>query len=476
MNRELTEDNASRLAKALMEKHSITYEEAMYRLANFRLNLVCDASIAKSAAMQAALVTAVNVGLRAFHGGVYASVPANIPSLIPWPGQPFLSEVCASLGARLNQKAPPAGLQTIFFCRPVNSAPEDLVVSATGWRGGVSLATNPVIITSPIDFALGGICAGAVAVAKGFLRVSGIDCRHHGDPCGISLWNPADNWADNSLDGPELRYLPKQLWLLGLGHLGQAYLWNLGLLPYDMPQQNLVLLQDYDHVVQANLGTGVLCTQQSLGKMKTRVCADWLETRGFNTRIVERALDSHTYVGDADPRIALCGFDSAASRGMLENPGFDLVVEAGIGGELHDFDHILFHTFPGASKTPAQIWKKEPRKNVRPAVLNGFNPDKRCGIVAQTLAGKAISSAFVGAIAGSIVIAELLRGLHGGTRSGFLRFQVRRDKKPTVVALTENYQTRFALSGYCDATVEQKWPKELPTEPEPHRLPAESRT
>jgi len=135
MNREVTEDNASRLARALIEHDTITYEEAMYRLASLRLHLVCDESIATSTALQAALITAVNVGMRAFHGGVYVSGPANVPSLIPWPGQPMLSDICLSFGAHINQEPRPEELQTIFFCRPTRPGPNALFVSATEWRG-----------------------------------------------------------------------------------------------------------------------------------------------------------------------------------------------------------------------------------------------------------------------------------------------------------------------------------------------------
>lgn len=400
--------------------------------------------------MQAALITAVNVGMRAFHGGVYVSIPANVPSLIPWPGQPTLSDICLSFGAHLNQEPKPEGRQTVFFCRPIRPGPDDLFVSATGWRGGVSLAADPITITSPVDFALGGTFAGALAVAKGFLRVSGIDGSHHAESTGASLWNPEDNWTDDGSDGSKLLYLPQKLWFLGLGHLGQAYIWNLGLLPYSTPHDTLFMLQDFDHVFQSNIGTGAICSQQSIGKRKTRVGAQWLEARRFQTKLVERPFDAHTYPNGNDPRIALCGFDTATSRRLLENSGFDLVVESGIGGELTSFDHILFHTFPNASKTPAQIWAEEPAKIIKPAALNGFNQDKHCGIVAQTLAGKAISSAFIGGIAGAFVIAKLLRGLHGGSRIEFLRFHVRRDRRPTAVPVAENYQRRFAPSGYCE--------------------------
>lgn len=50
----------------------------------------------------------------------------------------------------------------------------------------------------------------------------------------LSLWEPAPNvdWLEEDDREPEIAYLPNQLWLIGLGHLGQAYLWGLGLLSF----------------------------------------------------------------------------------------------------------------------------------------------------------------------------------------------------------------------------------------------------
>lgn len=285
-------------------------------------------------------------------------------------------------------------------------------------------------------------------MAKGFLNVSGIDARHYNELSGTSLWDPEADWVHGSSDGPGLLYLPQKLWILGLGHLGQAYLWSLGSMPYAEPRKTQLMLQDFDRAVEANLGTGMLCTEQSIGILKTRVCSDWLERRGLQTRMVERRFDASVVPHENDPLVALCAFDSAASRSILEKPGFDLVVEAGIGGDLGNFDHVFLHTFPGAAKEPGDIWPAQSNIVVDPELVAAFHPDERCGVVAETLARKAISSAFVGAIAGSLVVAEVLRGLHGGKRSEFLRFQVRRDSRPTVVYLREQYQLRFARSGY----------------------------
>ena len=445
---ELTENNTCRLAKALIERYGITYEEAMYRLANFRLALVCDRTIANSAAMQAALITAINAGTRAFHGGVYVTIPESIPTRIPWPGHPILSGLCASLGAHLAKPSKLKMTQIIYFYAPESAGADDLMVSAAGWRGGVSPADSPVIISSPVDFSLGGVFAGAVAVARGFLRIAGIDTHRRSVITGASLWDLEADWTQDSSEGPELRYLPQKLWHLGLGHLGQAYIWNLGLLPYAEPEKTFFMLQDFDRIVYANLGTGLLCNEQSINKLKTRICAGWLEQRRFQTTIVERPFDVHVTPNEDEPFVALCAFDSAAARKILETPGFNLVIEAGIGGELWNFDQIFLHTFPDATKKPNEIWSEEPRVQITPQVVGAFHPNQKCGVMAETLAGKAVATAFIGTIAGAFVVAEVLRGLHGGERSEFLRFHVRRDSRPTVVRLSEKYQLRFARSGY----------------------------
>jgi len=42
------------------------------------------------------------------------------------------------------------------------------------------------------------------------------------------------------------------LWLIGLGHLGQAYLRALGLLPFARPQDLSLILQDIDNYPALN--------------------------------------------------------------------------------------------------------------------------------------------------------------------------------------------------------------------------------
>jgi hypothetical protein len=100
--------------------------------------------------------------------------------------------------------------------------------------------------------------------------------------------------------------------------------------PFAAPEEVKVLLQDFDRAVQGNWTSGLLCDSRSVGRHKTRICSEWLEQRGFETTIVERAFDAATKRTDDEPFIGLCGFDAAEPRTLLEDAGFDLVIECGL--------------------------------------------------------------------------------------------------------------------------------------------------
>jgi hypothetical protein len=446
-----TEDSFCRLSRAIIEKHGCAYSDALNILGGLRLNLVCGDEVRSSIALQAAVLTAVNTGKRSFIGGVSVLLPANVQNLLPWPKVGTLNEIVTELGARLAEPSFSSASHTLYFGTASNPVDDGLSVVCSGWRGGVVPADQQISLDSPNDFVTGGVLAGALGVAKGFFRVTGLSSRFVAAPQGFSLWRPDMDWRNAEADGPELKILPLNLWLLGLGHLGQAYAWNLGLLPYPASDSARLFLQDFDRVVRANWNAGLLCEEGSSGKYKTRVCSEWLEARGFETRIIERPFDELTQRKGEEPFVALCGFDNIQSRSYLEGAGFDLIVECGLGGETDNFDDIILHTFPDSSQTAKQLWGDgssgaSPRQSAAFSRAFGTTPD--CGILLQSLEGKAISSSFVGAYAGAMTIGELLRGLHGGIRCELIRTQLRTDDDHGVVVIHEIYQNRLARSGY----------------------------
>ena len=61
----------------------------------------------------------------------------------------------------------------------------------------------------------------------------------------------------------------------------------------------------------------------------------------------------------SEPRVALCGLDNANYRRVLDQVGFDMVIEAGLGSGYRDFRTMRLHTLPG-SRPAAQIWNAAP--------------------------------------------------------------------------------------------------------------------
>lgn len=447
-----TADNFDRLAKALILRHEVTYPCARQMLGEFTLHLECGDDIRGSAALQAALLTAVNTGKRAFRGGVTVAMPEHVELLVPWPGTKTLNETALEQGAVAAADDVRKSTASLVF-GGADAPAASLRVVCDGWRGGVMPSDMTHEFEPGADFALGGVYAGALGVARAFLSASRISNRDLVEPAGLSLWRPDVDWLSSGAMGPVLDALPAKLWLLGLGHLGQAYAWTLGLLPFATPSKTMLFLQDHDTVVEANWSAGLLCERDQVGRHKTRLCAEWLERRGFRTRIVERPFDESIRRLIDEPRIALCGFDNAGSRRLLEDPGFELVVEAGLGGTLDRFDRIVLHTFPDAASSARNTWPPSTNDSqpVDPALL-GLSKAK-CGMLVEEVTGKAISSSFTGACAGALVLAEILKAIHGGERREFLVYHLRDPELPGFVCQTENYQLRVARNGLVKASV-----------------------
>jgi hypothetical protein len=267
--------------------------------------------------------------------------------------------------------------------------------------------------------ALAPMLAAALAVNEAFLFVSGQSAVAGRRTIGLSLWNPAAtcDWLSVPAGEPELQLLPSHLWLIGLGHLGQAYLWALGLLPYAQPAQLRLVLQDIDIITPSTESTSVLSDAALIGQKKTRAMAAWVERRGFVTAIHERRFEGSFKRLADEPPIALCGLDNALGRQALDQVGFDFVVEAGLGRGYRDFRALRLHTLP-ARRSAAKIWGADSETgpvNDQPAYTRLLNEGRldRCGVT--LLAGKAVGAPFVGAVAATLAVAEILRLLHGGT-------------------------------------------------------------
>lgn len=449
----MTPDSFNRLSLGFIEKEKCSPKQAISKLNSLQLNLVCGNGIENALPLQAALLTAVNTAKRAFLGGVHVYLHSTVQCLLPWPAKKSLNAIIEDLGGEIGNQINNE-IFSLHFGLPGNIDKNQIQVVCNDWQAGI-LADGecaPFDQTGTIPTA--GIFAGGFAVAMAFLKVSQINIAACDQSMGVSLWRPDLDWLSEEAKGPVVEFLPEKYWILGLGHLGQAYVWNIGLLPYSSNSAPVITLQDFDKVVEANWSAGLLCETENVNQYKTRICSNWLESRGFKTIITERRFDEHTKRVNEEPFVALCGFDSALSRLNLENAGFDLIVESGLGSRISTFDIISLHTFPDASKTAFDIWGEESKHSyeVNEIVLNVLNEisDKEaCGIVPIAIAGKSLSASFVGACAGALVVSELIRGLHGGKRYERINFQLRNlGELKAVIHKSDVYSLQQSRNGF----------------------------
>jgi hypothetical protein len=410
-------DELHRLVKLAVDTgEAASVEDAQRIFAGYRIGVAVGPEIDWSPTHQAALLTFLRLASRVFLGGIDVVMSPDAPHLLP--GSESIGEVMVATNVRrvmsLDSYVPVVCIGTVESPRSASFAVRAVF---NGWRAGTVPAGTVVPFDFETELTLSGALAAALAVNEAFLFVRQDTPEAGLREVGVSLWNPAavEDWWKTENDGPILTYLPSKLWLIGLGHLGQAYLWGLLLLPYADPKEVELVLQDIDLISESTLSTSILSDAGMIGVKKTRAMAATAEVRGFKTSLVERRFDDLLRLGPDDPQVALCGVDNALARRSLGDPGFKFVVEAGLGSGARDFRSIRIHTFPG-TKDPRELWSGGADRIIStdaPAYgdLKSRGLDQ-CGVT--LLAGKAVGAPFVGMTAAAMCLGELLRLLHGG--------------------------------------------------------------
>jgi hypothetical protein len=418
----LSPSRLSRVVKMAFDSGEAATPAAAHALfEQYRVRLRVGKSLTDSASLQAALLTVVNVGRRCFLGGIEIDAPDAVLDArlrVTIPGLPTLRDALFYFGARGqaggNKPAP-----EIWVGDPPDAAREhEIAIRATfdGWRGAAVDVNSEHRLEDTTDFIPAAVLAAALSVSEVFqyLRRDTIDAASR--DVGLSLWRPEPDVDWRRDDGAPKHFdsFPSQLWLLGLGHLGQAYLWTLGLIPYSDPSEVSLVLQDIDDLEEANDSTSLLTQRTLLGLKKTRAMAHWAEARGFKTRVIEREFSSNFSIDGNEPRLLLGGVDNATARSQLEHVGFSRIIDAGLGTGAREYLSIQLHSFPSHARPAAALWSAGEHTSVDGEVLNqpayialanaGLDA---CGLT--TLAGRSVGAPFVGATAAALVIAEAAR-------------------------------------------------------------------
>lgn len=407
----------SRISKLLVDAGQATADEAQARRGDFAVTLRCGPDIAESRTLQVAVLTAAGIAVRCFPGAVAVVLDPSFSStritLRPLADGPFIASLADLVGPQNLRfsKIPVASGKVLLFGN-VPSQPGALRVTYDGWIAQVGpSASTPRLAERPFC-TLAGLLAGSLALSEIFLSFAELNIAATRRTVSLSLWRPELPPNHPEAQGPQVEVLPRELWLLGLGHLGNAYLWCLAALPYPEPERVELYLNDFDRVESENSETGLLFTQEDERKFKTRVCSNWLEARGFETRLIERPFGSDSRCRSDEPCLAFCGFDSNPARRLLPGADFARVMESGLGGTRHNFDTIRFHSLP--NPRPAEELWPDPSPEEQERQAQELERIARENLAYAELAGKSVAVPFVGVTAATLVVAEALRLLHDG--------------------------------------------------------------
>ena len=390
----------ARLSKILVDSENISFDEAQSRLMGLTLEVVVGAGSSSPAAHAAAL-TAVSVASRTFVGGVRVTGTVDGPPNTNFPLRGnSLEEMAHLIGASEFE-----GVASRRIVIGMGDAGGGWAVSPW-WRGWTAGTSKPgEVCADGGDNPLPGMAAGAMAVGIAFEAERNRLVDFDGQ---IDLWP-----VRIGREAPRFRevFLPGGLWLVGLGNLGQAYLWALSALPFADPANVTLMLQDRDTVSEENWGTSVLVKNETYGVLKTKVAEDWACAKGFRVRRIDRRLTAQDRLEDGDPRLALSGVDKFDARKLMAQVGFHSIVDGGLGRTAKDFDRYrvtvfdrsrrIDQHFAGQADAPAG---QDPPNADAYRRLEAEIGD--CG--AAEVCGASVAVPYVSAVAGVVTVARTI--------------------------------------------------------------------
>ncbi len=438
----LDPDEVNRVAKLLVDAGQATgFRDAETILRGYRIQILAASEACNEPAWQAALLSAVNAGVRAVHGGIRVVLDEDPPCVFGPGNDRLLSQALEHLGAQLDDTLE-SGVPTIVFDdQPPSEAPTVAVYPFAGtWVAGV--APHPFARKLGPPSTPAALLAGAIAVSECFQRLRGFapaaDRR-----AAVSLWRPDLDAENPEAEGPPISELPAEAWLLGLGHLGQAYAWLLSLLPYPSGGSRPLVLQDEDRLSNANQATSLLHIDGEVGTRKTRLVERTMAPLGWDTRLVEHRFLGGKLYAPGEPAVLFAGVDNPAARQSLDESGFPVIFDAGLGAGPDGFLAMSIRRLP-AARSSRELWSAAsppPNAGLSAAyqALAAESGD-RCGV--ELLATRAVATAFVGLTAACWSVGGLLREMHGGRRYELVDYTLRSPGKVLSVPAHEQRRAR----------------------------------
>jgi|GEM_PF-1039585 molybdopterin/thiamine biosynthesis adenylyltransferase len=418
-------NHVNRAVIAIAEKHNIAIDDALKEMNNKSIWLVADETIINSYSKQLSFITTLNIAHRIFLNGVYCVLPSQVSNLLKFKVATLNDLVVQFSGICSEDESLFEDIKILFGKECYDS--QCIEIIACGWRGGVNFFGNErIFFSGDNSLALGPILASSIATYYAFCKIyklrETIDVN-----VGISLWNlnAGSNWYHDEFDGPINLNMPRTIWDLGLGHLGQAYIWTLASFKIENSSKIQFLLQDSDVVDVENLGSQVLCQAKDIDKYKTRPCLQFIEEMGFDARIIEKRFELTDDEQDwmSNYPLLLNGVDNVKTRKSISNKFIKLYLDGATNGSSELFDSFTMNNVYSRNKTLDEIWTDVAAENyiLHRNLYDRYEKAEKCG----SLSNIGISTPFVGLFSSTIIVSELLRSLNQGEKYSIISLQMR---------------------------------------------------
>jgi hypothetical protein len=386
-------ESLNRTVKLAMDEGRVqSYQEAIELFRSFRIRLLVAPGFSSIPGVEAAVLTLLRAGPKTFLGGVELVGPFDERCTLAWFANKSLGDVATECGVSVSQDAE-VYLPTI--CVGLGAAATDgfwlgLVVEADGF-----MLTPNVSSMSPDDGSVeAGVAGAGAALNQAF--------QH------IYRKAPQAGQREVTFHFPmtDRQGAQRDQWVVGLGHLGQAYLWTM-MLKGGEARPALVRLTDDDKVSTSSLSTCLLIDAADVGSKKVNAVATRLMRLGVKVKRdpARVNLDAGS-VTSAQP-LCVVAVDNLALRKSLDRIDGAVVLEAGVGDGVDGFTRVQAHVFPGR-RLARDIWAGEDPKASRtvdisrPAYRSLLEESgDECGTT--LVAGRSIATPFVGAFAGALL-------------------------------------------------------------------------
>jgi hypothetical protein len=386
-------ESLNRTMKLAMDEGRVqSYQEAIDLFRSFRIRLQVAPGFSSKQGIEAAVLTLLRAGPKTFLGGVELLGPLDERCTLAWFAGKSLGEVATECGVSAGTAAD-VHLPTI--CVGPGVAPTD------GFWLGLAMEADGFVLTpdvsrmSPGDGSVeAGVAGAGAALNQAFQHI------YRKAP------QAGQREVTFRFPMPDPQVARRDLWLVGLGHLGQAYLWTT-MLKGEMVRPAIVRLTDDDKVSTSSLSTCLLVDAADVGRTKVDAVATRLKALGVNVKRDPARVDLDAGPVTSAQPLCVVAVDNLALRKSLDRVRGAVVLEAGIGDGVDGFTRVQAHAFPGR-RLARDIWAGEDPKASRtvdiskPAYRSLLEESgDECGTT--LIAGRSIATPFVGAFAGAVL-------------------------------------------------------------------------